>query len=505
VVRADNGQPIQGARLRFGGAALEEIVGVSDDEGRFELRGLPAGRYSVTATRSGFVTMFYGQRGREGGRTIDLAAGQVVTGVDFALLTGAVVSGRIVDELGQPLPRARVWLLRQRFQGGERRLLVETTVGFDGVSGASDLTDDLGDFRLFGLMPGTYYLAAGPPDPDDRSSRTTSQLDRDVTLYPGTLSVADARPITFGAGQEIAGLSFPVLPLRTATIRGTVRAADGQSGAQRVALQFESDFTRTRQSIQTPSDGSFAFANLPPGRYTLYVWDGTLVALTSVALDGTDVVVPLTLSQGATASGQVIFEGGQPPPNLDPGSPLFRIQFVNDLFTTDRADVAGDWSFFAAGLIGMQRLNVTPPNEWVLKSVHRNGIDVTDSPIDFDKGNVSGLEITLTQKMTTVTGRVSDSRGRSTAEAVIVVLPEDASKWPPRSTRYVSFARPDQNGRFTLRRLPPARYVAIALEYLDAGDVTNPDVLERLVGAGTRVTLDEGQTLALNLRVVPAP
>src|SRR5262245_39537847 len=201
VLRADDRQPLNLARVttEFGAD-----VALSAEDGRFELRGLPAGTYKLLASKTGFVTMFSGQRGNEAARAVELAAGQVVNNVDFALLRGGVISGVVLDDLGEPLPEARVWLLRPRYQNGERTLIAEfgPESRRTGGSGALDLTDDLGQFRLFGLMPGTYYLAASASSRETGSSRSAPNVaDGDATLYPGTFSLASALPILVRVGE----------------------------------------------------------------------------------------------------------------------------------------------------------------------------------------------------------------------------------------------------------------------------------------------------------------
>jgi protocatechuate 3,4-dioxygenase beta subunit len=116
--------------------------------------------------------------------------------MDIALRTAAAIAGVVLDEHGEPLEAAPVWLFESRFVNGERRLEEVRGNAVAGVANASDVTDDLGQFRLFGLLPGTYYLAAGPPGRPETSARRQGQNVATPTLYPGTLTLAGAQPIT---------------------------------------------------------------------------------------------------------------------------------------------------------------------------------------------------------------------------------------------------------------------------------------------------------------------
>src|SRR5204863_4311386 len=116
---------------------------------------LPAGRYSVSVSRNGYVALQFGQqRPFESGKPLELANGQTADKIDFALPRGGVIAGRITDEVGEPLAGTGVRAMRYQYQPeGQRRLMpVGTIFGI--------VTDDLGQFRVYGLMPGSYVVSA---------------------------------------------------------------------------------------------------------------------------------------------------------------------------------------------------------------------------------------------------------------------------------------------------------------------------------------------------------
>ena len=183
----------------------------TDGDGRYELVELPAGRYQMTVTKAGYVTMQYGQRRPfEPGTPINVGDGETVSPIDFALPKGAVITVRLTDEFGEPVAGQQVTV--QRFQWSEdgQRRLVSSGSGGTLFSG----TDDRGEVRIFGLMPGEYViearrgLGAGGPGAGPDSAEGFAN-----TFYPGTLNASEAQAISVGIGQELS-IQFPLTASR---------------------------------------------------------------------------------------------------------------------------------------------------------------------------------------------------------------------------------------------------------------------------------------------------
>lgn len=161
-----------------------------------------------------------------------------------------------------------------------------------------------------------------------------------------------------------------------------------------------------------------------------------------------------------------------------------------------------DGTFELRGLARPQMIRVqgVPPG-WGLKSITLNGADITDTPYDFKPGSdVSGLVITITDRLTEVTGSVRDGRGQPVADYVLVAFAEDTKVWGAQS-RFVQTTRPNQNGTFSLKGLPPGRYLAAVVPALENGLQNDPAVLEQLRPRAKSFSLAEGQTLNLNLEM----
>jgi hypothetical protein len=501
VVRADTGEPLRRVQVRVDEWSTGDLSGpaatMTDVEGRYELTQLPAGRYQLKARRGGYVEVAYGQRRPfERGRPLELGDRAVLQNIDFALPPGAVVTGRIVDETGEAIAHVSVSLARRRYIDGARRLVAE--------SGSS--TDDRGEFRIFGVPPGDYVIVA-TFDATDLGSR--DRVRYVPTYYPGTTVASEAQRVTVGLGQEVPGITIALARAATSTVRGTVRSS-GQASFGPFTFVSAREISGPQAHNQSATaiaagDGSFAIGGLLPGTYLVEARSpsGSEFASMEVVVDGSDVAgVTLILSKGATARGRIRFDTDNPPQGLRPSEVFVRPTLVDH----QMADMSGgppvirdDWTFELQGLRGRGFIRAGTLSDWQMKRVRREDVDVTDTPLDFAT-DIDGLEIELTQRLTTVSGSVSSDGGGVALDATVIAFAGDPEKWGPHS-RFVQSARPDQQGRFTMRGLPPGAYLAIAVGYLEPGEEQDPDVLEAWRQSATAFTLSEGETHALDLRL----
>ena len=515
VTSLDTGRPIRRAVVRAFGPELRDGKSVSTDaEGRWELREIPAGRFGISVTKGGYVSLSYGQqRPFEAGKQVDVADGQVVEKLDVALPRGSAISGRVVDEFGEPVTNARVAPMRYRFTGGQRRLQ---------NMGAGDTTDDLGQFRLHGLAPGDYYVSAQPTG----FTFVGDSVDRTgygQTFYPGTLSPGEATKVTLAVGQEAQNIVVSLTPTRVATLSRTATTSQGKPIPTGMILVRETS-TTTGMSIFLPAmvrDGAWTVSGVTPGTYTLTLQNisgleelavtgglGNLrvpeSAIEQVTVTGDDMRgIALVTAPGATLRGQVRFEGGPAPATVPSGVGIQGLPTddpVPGLFS--RATIKPDWSFELQGLFGRRVLRpIGFPPGWTLKSITVEGADITDAGMDFRTGqDLSSVEVVVTRTAAEISGTVQTAKGTSVTDYVVVVFPPDSERWGWQS-RFVRVGRPDQTGRFVITGLPAASYLAVALEYLEAGEETNPDFLERLKTVGTAIRLDEAEKKTITLKL----
>src|SRR5262249_47747129 len=137
---------------------------------------------------------------------------------------------------------------------------------------------------------------------------------------------------------------------------------------------------------------------------------------------------------------------------------------------------------------------------WALKRVTLDGRDITDEPVDFRKGDIDGLEITLTSNASTITGAVTDNGAPATGYGVLVFA-DDPTKWTFPS-RFIASAAPTQRGVFRVPALPPASYRVIALPANEIADAQEPETLTKLIGLSTAVLVGEGETQTVTLKLV---
>jgi len=505
VVAAESGQALRGTRITVFAPEIQETRGaLTDEDGYYELSELPAGRYTLNANKGGYVGVSYGQRRSfETPRPIDLADGQTLEKIDFSLPRGAVITGHVVDDFGEPVTGAMVQVGRLRYMGGQRRFM---------NAGQIDQSDDRGQFRIYGLSPGEYFVSARTP-PGGAMNISSSSMGYATTYYPGAPSLGEASQVSVGLGQEVSGIVISMVRSRTASVSGVVLASSGKP-ASSIILMVRQSATEAGGMFMSAGaavkpDGSFTIASLTPGTYTIDARQTSALvrgetASVDVTVAGEDITgLTLVMSAGGVARGLVRFDGGQPPESLRPGEVrLNAMPATFNLFgPPSQATANDDWTFELTGLTGERLIRTNVPQGWFLKSVVVDGSDVTDTPIDFGaNGDADGIEVVLTQQVTSVSGIVKDRKGAALSDYVAVIFAEDSERWGFQ-TRYVRSGRPDQEGRFTVTGLPPGRYLATAVEYLEAGEESNPDTLEQLRIPATSFTLQDGETRTLDLEL----
>ena len=143
------------------------------------------------------------------------------------------------------------------------------------------------------------------------------------------------------------------------------------------------------------------------------------------------------------------------------------------------------------------------PDGWMLKSVTHGGRDMSDGEIPLRSGEeLRDVEVTITPRVTTVAGRLTDGKNEPVYDATVVVFAAQPQRWFEGS-RSVKAARPDQQGQWRLKALPPGDYLAVALEYVEDGSWNDPEYLESLRKYAVSVTLGEGanETVALKVTI----
>lgn len=556
VLAAETGRPLKRAQVTISGTGRGGRSTITDDQGVYSVAALGAGSYTITATKSGYVDAIFGQRHPlQAGTPLQLDNNQQANNVDLRLIRGGVITGRVLDEDGEPLMRAVVSIQRYQYMQGSRQL---TPAG-------ADQTDDRGIYRVFGLPPGDYYVSvnvAGMGQFLGRGMQAAGAAFSIVggrggrgggfgglgtveeepsgyapTFYPGVVSASDAGKVTVGPGQEVGSIDFQIQLVAFAMVSGIVAGGDNAGPFITVTLAPQDTNTRnplggTVMNGRTTANGAFSIPNVPPGHYLAIARSGgrqgeSLIGVQQVAVNGQNIGgVAIVLQSEITMSGNITVETSGTPAPTDYSA--FRIDApeVSPLplvggpggrgggggsNTAARAAVNG--SFSVPNLVpGKHYVRITGQGlsaglttgtSWNLKSVLVNGLDVTDSGVDLKPGeNLDTVTIVLTDRMATITGTVSDGTHTPVPGLTVIAFPSDERYWTPQS-RWIQAGRTDQNGVYRMRALPPGEYLLLVTDNVEQGAWFDPSYLEQVRGAATRVTVNDGDQKTQDL-IAPA-
>ena len=519
VVAADSGKPVRRVQIALSSPDLAESRSISTTaQGIFEFKDLPAGRYTVSATRPGYLRLQYGQRRPgEPGRPIQLGDGQRVTNADFSLPRSGSITGRITDELGDPLPDVSIYPAQWKYFRGKRRM-VPVAGG-----GPFNRTDETGQFRITGLEPGEYFVMATTRTTWTVDDRPEEKIGFLPTFSGSTANPVEAQRIKVTMGQESSAGDFAMVPGRVATISGTAMYSSGLPMAGEsinVTQEFAGPGSSSSFGIQgakVNADGSFVIKNLAPGEYRLSLRgpgdkDHPPEGVTmTIVVSGEDVAgLAMSGGSGGSIAGRVVSDTGEAVPS--PTSSRMRVAArpvdpttTYSGFDNDNGRVKDDWTFEVANVYGLNKVSVSPlPTGWAISKIEHEGKDYADTPVELRGGQkLDGVTIVLSKTLPRLQGTLLDERGQP-AEGTALLFPEDAAKWGEDS-RLVRTARPDLAGQFELRNLIPGAYLVAALEYVRDGDWADPEFLENLRRNATRVRIDDKGASAVTLTLKKAP
>ena len=521
VLAADGESPLAKATvsLRKSGSrgGDSERSARSDDRGQYEFTDLEAGKYLLSVMRNGFLPQNYGQkriqafRGQPGGTPLTLGNGQVLNGIDFKLIRGGVVEGRVADQDYEPLSRVIVTMSGYQTMQGERTL----------VPVARAQTDDRGQFRLFDIPPGSYFLSAtqGGFRLFGRRGRGRRGQSFPPTYYPGVPSPEQATRIEVSAGGEVGGFHLTLIESHTYSVSGRVLAAEG-SPAQSVRIMTVNRSSPGQVSLRggatTDLQGTFKVAGLLPGRYRLIASRGRgqepQIASASVEVIDRDIQgLTLALGSGASITGRIVSENEEPALNwrrvsvatrsAEGGGRGFR-------FVGGGRPIEEDFSFRISNLPGgLYRLSVNlPPGNHYVESIRAQGQDIIDRLIEMnDHDQLSGVEVRVSPHGSRISGVVqSEEDGKAVDGATVLVFSADPQQRGSFS-RFTRTTQSDQTGRYSLEGLPPAEYLVCALVEHESGRESEPEYLNGLEGDSTTIDLSAGEMSSKTLVALPAP
>lgn len=511
---------------------------IANDEGRFTIDRLPAGRYTLGATKDGYVAVNYGaRRPNRPGIAIALRDGET-RAVTLRMPRGSVITGTVVDPDGQPARGVLVNAMHFRYvpAAGERQL---TRV-------RSAATDDRGVYRIYGLAAGEYFVFAhaqssGPPRSGDlqlvspaevqraraelgqratRSQPGSPSIDappgssaeeprRSVALapvfYPSTVDATNAVPITVGRGEERGGIDFQMQYVPTAIVSGTVPAGSNVRSVALIQTNDNDNRGLLRTHVVNAPNGRFQFGGIEPGTYTLFTDTRAsgLWGKVEIVVNGEDITgLSLALQPGLTISGRIAFEGATPPPTdlarlRVSLPPVYRRRSERIHLPPVQMQPGGRFTMtgivpgvYQGGVL-MLRAFRSPVGGWWLKSITMEGRELLDAPLDLQR-SANDVIVTFSDRATELTGIVRDGDGNPLSDRYLVVFSTHKAAWFPNSRR-VAGERPNGDGQYAIRNLPPGEYFVAISEDLEPNEWYDPKVLEQLAPEAMRIVLRENE------------
>jgi hypothetical protein len=488
----------------------------TDHDGKFVVPDLDEGSYRLVVTLNGYVKQEYGQRSFTGqGSMLTLGKGETLKDLVVRMTRAANVTGRISDENGLPASGVPVRLIKSTYNINGIRL-------FQQVGTAR--TNDRGEYRLYWMTPGHYYLVAGTPpgippafDPGGVPSPNETPDPYTFTYYPGTTDQARAMQLELKAGAEIP-MDFTVPHAQLYKISGRIAGApavvNGPNGPTPanvglslgfLRLEGGSGFLQMSQSYE-PASGNFELRNVVPGSYALQANSGAATARAVIDVVNSDLSnIVLNLSGGVNITGKVQMAGAAPLPS----GPV-RIQmrpylkgvthFVGLVPVAPSSPADGTFRLDRV-LAGEYRISAAVTGHYV-KELRFDNQDALNSSVQLTDDASAGpsIEVILSPNVAQIDGIVTDEKLQRLPGVQVVLVPNQNRD---RADLFKA-ATTDQAGRYNMRDIAPGDYKLFAWEALDGSEYFDADFLKQYEVLGKAVHVDESAKLAIDTKVIPA-
>lgn len=507
MVDTVSGGPVRRAavQLRLGGGPAYSIESAdyataTGPDGSFRFDRLPAGAYSLSYSRSGYllprISTGYSPL------SIHAAAGEVVKGLRYGLVPQAVVSGRVLDDEGDPVDGVPVSLLAFRYTGGTRRL---TRLGLSGT------TNDRGEYRIARLPAGKYFLQASPEGIILGTTLLAVAKEPGAPVatyagsyYPGVIDAAQAMRVELRAGQEISGVDIQLRRTVTVRITGGLVGPDG-AAMPRASLMLISAQSHLPSGFGASADevGNFTLNNVRPGSYLLNAF----------ASDSRNISVPLEVGNTdisgfvARANPPLTLHGSVTVENaardVDLASIGVNLRNVDSGMTLASARAAADGTFSLENVPpGRYFADVLPGASGAyVQSITVGGEEVRGREFEASAAS-QGLKIFLRADSATLQGTAGspndeNGKGERPGHPSVILIAADPRL---RGADPIRPAKVSSKNAFEVSGVRPGDYLALAFEDIDEAQLRDPEFLELLEPLGTRVQLTPGGTQTVTLK-----
>jgi len=492
VVNSATGEGVPRAMVRTNGSVQRNTF--SDSDGHFQFDGLPPSQVTVTAQKPGFIT----DQDVNGPSSNWITIGSNSSGITIKLVPQSAIYGRVTDSVGQPIEHMPLRLTARVIHEGRKRWEPR---------GMAE-TDEDGHYRFAGLMPGTYYLAAGPREGELQllAAGEKQKSGFPHMYYPGVADLTSSAPIQLAPGaQSEADFSLATVPVYQVT--GTV---GGHTPDQGVGFQV---LTPSGDEVSMPTNfnmgtGAFTLEDVPAGSYLLRALSQmslqpmraeTRIAVAS-NMDGVHmtlapaVSIPIVVRLDAHASSGSGSSGGTPqrPPvsvHLIPQDPTTAELFSN-------AEPNGNGLVLQNVDFGTYTVDIRPLSPWYVQSATYGQSNVLYDDISIAPGQGYPMDIVLRDDGASISGTLKPSGG--TPQRInVVILAQPASKLGAHTLQGIT-------DTFSLNGLAPGDYLVFAFDRDDGLEYSNPDVMDAYASQAAHVTLTAGQQAQVQVEVIHA-
>jgi hypothetical protein len=489
--------------LRSVGGNSSSRYQTSDDSGGFSFPKVPTGRYIITVQRDGFLPLSSGHIGSYKMPPIfSVNSGQTISSFVFRLTPSGVVSGKVKFDDAEPAVNVAIQLYRSYYDRGRH--------GY--ATAASARTDDRGEYRLHGLEPGSYYVAAlyqTPPRPPGAEEQTRKDslgnplpdLSYAVTFFPEAQKMSDAVPLKVGPGEEVAGIDIFLTLVHTVHVRGRVIGALEGSAVSSPNVSLRWNDSDNTASVAAPinvvidRDQNFDISGVTAGPY-LMIASGTEAGM---SLTGR---VPLNVGDSDVANANIVvgtenkWNGKIRVDGEDAALPtglVVSLEPRRPIASPTGTEVAesGEFSipFVPDETYDLYVRNA--PNNFYLKSVRVANAERLGQGLEASAGGTApALDIILGPEGGQVVGRAVTADPKVVASGATIALIPD-----PPSGRVQAYqtTQADEYGNFLLQGLPPGKYLLVGWLDQPPCEIYNPDDFLMCQAQGASLTIAEGE------------
>ena len=505
VVGKGDGNPLARARIVVREVKSPEKFEtvITGDDGKFAFTGVPAGKYSLSGQKRGFISAAYDQHDRYS-TAIVTGAGLDTDNLVLKLSPDAMISGAVVDEAGEPVRHAQVMLYVEDHAEGTNRIHMSR----------SARTNDLGAYEVTGLMPGTYFLAAsgqpwyavhpssdGGPSGSKEKSESPAAFDRSldvaypVTYFADVTDADSATPIVVRGGEHLQ-LDIHFNPVPSLHL---VFHTPGNALNTFVFPRFETPAfdgsTQVQARVSRTSTGDLEISGVPAGRYNIQFWgsgtnppselDGVNLTRDGEQIDPSNAQALSTVKVTVEVTGEPALAKG-----IFIG--LRARSRTRDRWNRVDSKGAAEFQQISAGKYEVAVARSATP--YSISKVSADGAEVAGRVVTIGAGTSPSLTLTLTAGSLDVEGTVKNA-GKPFAGAMVVLAPKDLEGDRDLFRRDQS----DLDGTFVLHDVVPGLYTVLAIENGWDLDWAEPAVIGAYAKHGQRIQVGSQPGRRINL------